>query len=88
MEYGWKTPIDTFTFNTNRTGMCKRTFHDVGHLWAQTTTSEQGLVIRKIKALKVKEAMPLVYLLAYQSWSNSQHYESKFIVYRLEAFAY
>jgi len=32
MEYGWREPLDTFIFNTNRSGMCKRTFHDVGHL--------------------------------------------------------
>ena len=32
MEYGWREPLDTFIFDTKRTGMCKRTFHDVGHL--------------------------------------------------------
>ena len=29
---GWKEPYDNFTFGNNRTGMCKRTFNDAGHL--------------------------------------------------------
>ena len=30
--YGWRQPIDTFSHPNNRSGMCKRTFHDTGHL--------------------------------------------------------
>ena len=29
---GWREPYDNFTFGNNRTGMCKRTFVDHGHL--------------------------------------------------------
>ena len=29
---GWRQPYDNFTFGNNRTGMCKRTFNDEGHL--------------------------------------------------------
>ena len=29
---GWREPIDKFQFGLNRSGMCKRTFHDEGHL--------------------------------------------------------
>ena len=30
--YGWMTPIDDLRTNHNRTGMCKKTFMDPGHL--------------------------------------------------------
>ena len=29
---GWREPYDKLTFGNNRTGMCKRTFFDAGHL--------------------------------------------------------
>ena len=29
---GWREPYDNLTFGNARTGMCKRTFHDPGHL--------------------------------------------------------
>ncbi len=31
-ELGWREPIDTFNFNNQKSGMCKRTFYDHGHL--------------------------------------------------------
>ena len=31
-EYGWREPIDTFHLGLNKSGVCKRTFHDNGHL--------------------------------------------------------
>ena len=31
-EYGWRQPIDTFNFGYQKSGICKRTFHDGGHL--------------------------------------------------------
>ena len=30
--YGWMTPIDDMRLDNNRTGMCKKTFWDPGHL--------------------------------------------------------
>ena len=31
-DYGWREPIDTFHFGYNKSGVCKKTFHDHGHL--------------------------------------------------------
>ena len=31
-EYGWREPIDTFNLGLNKSGMCKKTFFDNGHL--------------------------------------------------------
>ena len=31
-DYGWREPIDTFQFGYNKSGICKKTFHDDGHL--------------------------------------------------------
>jgi len=31
-QYGWREPIDCFGLGNNRVAICKRTFHDVGHL--------------------------------------------------------
>ena len=30
--YGWRAPIDDMQLGFNRSGICKRTFHDNGHL--------------------------------------------------------
>ena len=30
--YGWRAPIDDMSLGFNRSGICKRTFHDNGHL--------------------------------------------------------
>ena len=31
-QLGWREPYDNFTYGNNRSGMCKRTFFDTGHL--------------------------------------------------------
>ena len=31
-QYGWREPYDSLTFGYNKSGMCKRTFFDHGHL--------------------------------------------------------
>ena len=31
-QIGWREPYDNLTFGNNRTGVCKRTFMDPGHL--------------------------------------------------------
>ncbi|CDW89792.1 UNKNOWN [Stylonychia lemnae] len=31
-SYGWREPYDNLTFGYNKSGICKRTFHDSGHL--------------------------------------------------------
>ena len=31
-EYGWRKPIDTFSFGYNKSGICKKSFNDNGHL--------------------------------------------------------
>ena len=30
--YGWREPIDNMRLGFNRSGVCKKTFHDHGHL--------------------------------------------------------
>lgn len=31
-QYGWREPYDNLTFGYNKSGICKRTFFDGGHL--------------------------------------------------------
>ena len=31
-QLGWREPYDNFTFGNNRSGICRRTFADTGHL--------------------------------------------------------
>ena len=31
-QLGWREPYDNFTYGNNRSGICRRTFADTGHL--------------------------------------------------------